>query len=281
MNQPPWSNSVLSDPLLDGFAALIYAQSGIRVSEHKRALLSNRLRRRLRATGEQDFSAYFQRLRSLPSHDPEWGHFLQEVSTHETYLFRDEAHWQWFGGVFAAEHSAAARRGRRTRQLRVWSAACSTGDEAYTIAACLAARLSDLDSWKLEILGTDLGAEAIAHAERGVFSARSMRMVPQVYRRRFFEENRREGTWTARPVLRRMTAFRRHNLMTPLGGSPFDVVFLKNVLIYFDSASKRVVLEHVAQMLTSGGYLVCGAAEGVFDLLSGFDRIQPWLYRKI
>lgn len=270
----------LSDSLLERFSALIYTRSGVRVPLHKKALLSNRLRRRLRATGLPDFDAYYRQLCLLPSNAPEWAEFLQEVTTHETYLFRDEVHWTWFQNTYLAEISAAATRGDRPRELRIWSAACSTGDEAYTIAACVAARLPNFSQWRVEILGTDLGAGAVAQAEQATFGLRAMRLVPADVRRRYFDEDRAAQTWTAAPLLRRMVTFRRHNLMTPLVSRPFDVAFLKNVLIYFDAGSKRTALSYVGDALRPGGYLVTGAAEGVADLVRGFARVQSWLHRK-
>ncbi len=279
MNQTPTA-LFLGDALLERFSALIYERSGVRVPPQKKTLLSNRLRRRLRATGLPSFDAYYRRLTELPENHPEWAEFLQEVTTHETYLFRDEVHWTWLQRVYLPEVILAASRGERPRELRFWSAACSTGDEAYTIAACIASRLPQIDQWRVEILGTDLGAGAIARAQEGKFGARAMRLVPPEIRRRFFIEDRASQTWTAGPELRSMVTFRRHNLMTPIISRPFDMVFLKNVLIYFDAESKRRALKYVGGAVRPGGYLVTGAAEGVLDLLPGFVRLQSWLHRK-
>ncbi len=280
MNGPITETGQLTDALLERFAALIYAKCGMRITSQKRALLSNRLRRRLRATGDTDFESYYRRLISLPAQHPEWDQFLQEVTTHESYLFRDEAHWRWFQAEFLPGAWSAAERRERGRELRIWSAACSTGDEAYTIAACVAARLPQFAEWRVEILGTDIGVSALADAERGAFGARAMRLVPREFRQRFFEENRAGESWTARPLLRQMLTFRRHNLLEPLRARPFHAVFLKNVLIYFDAASKRAALQQIARMLLPGGYLICGAAEGVMGMLPGFHRIHPWLYQQ-
>ena len=176
---PPAALEQVSEAELARFAALIYARTGIRVSPQKRTLLSNRLRRRLRVTGIAGFGAYYEHLKRLRSHDPEWDAFLQEITTHETYLFRDEKHWEWFCREFLAECQAQAAAGQRRRTLRIWSAACSTGDEPVTAACCAAACLADFSQWSVRIVGTDIGVGALEQARAGVFGQRAMRLVPR------------------------------------------------------------------------------------------------------
>lgn len=262
------------------YADLIYKKTGIRIPSQKKSLLSNRIRRRLRATGIDGFETYFNTIRKLDSNDDEWVAFVQEITTHETYLFRDELQWDWFRNTFLHDMATAARRGEREPELRIWSAACSTGDECYTIAACIAAVLPNFSQWKIEILGTDIGIGALEKAEQATFGERAMRLVPDSYNRRFFKKHDgSEPTWTAKEILREMTTFRRHNLMEPLRAVPFDLVFVKNVLIYFDSPSKKTVLEHVRKLVRPGGLLLAGAAEGVSDLLGNLERVEAWLFK--
>jgi chemotaxis protein methyltransferase CheR len=268
----------VSDAQLARYADLIYARSGIRISPQKKLLLSNRLRRRLRSTGIQDFEQYYEHLQKLPPNDAEWDAFLQEITTHETYLFRDAAHWKWFGDEYLPALAASVPAGGKG-SLRIWSAACSTGDEAYTAACCVAARL-DLSRWHVQILGTDIGLGALEQAKSGVFGQRAMRQVPAEYRGRFFNKAPDVEAWTALPVLTDMLAFRQHNLMEPLHERAFDLVLLKNVLIYFSQQSKTTVLHNVRGAMRPGGLLVTGMAEGVVDLLRDFQRLQPWLHRK-
>ena len=129
----------VSDAQLTRYATLIYQRTGIRISPQKKTLLSNRLRRRLRKTGIKDFEEYYGHLRGLPPGDQEWDAFLQEITTHETYLFRDEVQWKWFSGSFLPEYAAHPQRVMGKPSLRIWSAACSTGDEPVTAACCIAA----------------------------------------------------------------------------------------------------------------------------------------------
>ncbi|NLX98637.1 MAG: protein-glutamate O-methyltransferase CheR [Rhodopirellula sp.] len=269
----------VSDNQLKRYADLVYERTGIRVSPQKKMLLSNRLRRRLRETGIADFEEYYRHLTRVRSNDPEWDAFLQEITTHETYLFRDESQWTWFRKEYLAECVAEAR-GNTSPSLRIWSAACSTGDEPMTIACSVAACLPNLTQWRVQIVATDIGVGALEQARSAVFGERAMRLVPDEYRRRFFTKAKDAQIWQAKPALTSMITFRQHNLMEPLRDRPFDLVYLKNVLIYFDAVSKRKVLENVCRMVRPGGLLVAGAAEGIADMLKGFVRLQPWLHRR-
>ncbi|OHB67986.1 MAG: histidine kinase [Planctomycetes bacterium RBG_13_63_9] len=270
----------VTDAQLAAYANLIYGRTGIRISPQKKMLLSNRLRRRLRETGIADFGEYYRHLKQQKPNSPEWDAFLQEITTHETYLFRDEAQWRWISNVFLVQCAALARSGKMARSLRIWSAACSTGDEATTMACCIAACLPSFGDWRIRILGTDIGAGAVAQASAAVFGERAVRLVPEQYRRRFFTKAKDANVWRAKPVLTDMLEFRRHNLLDPIREAPFDLVFLKNVLIYFDGASKQRVVDNVRGAILPGGLLVAGAAEGVASMIRDFTRIQPWLFHK-
>ncbi len=270
---------LVSDDQMARYAELIYRRTGIRVSPQKKTLLSNRLRHRLRETGIAGFEEYYRYLLGLPRSHPEWDAFLQEITTHETYLFRDEAQWRWFAREYLPARVAAARAGA-PRVLRIWSAACSTGDEPTTIACCVADAIPQLAQWQVHILATDIAAGALEQARAARFNERAMRQVPEAYRRRYFVALPGTGLWQARPQIARLITYRQHNLMERLAAPPFDIVFLKNVLIYFDAQSKKTVVEHVCAAVRGGGYLVTGAAEGVGEFVKGFQRQNPWLYRK-
>jgi len=270
----------VTDDELARYAELIYERTGIRISPQKKTLLSNRVRRRLKETGARGFAEYYNHLRRLRPNDPEWDAFLQEITTHETFLFRDEGQWEWFRNEYLPGCAAEARAGSRQRHLRIWSAACSTGDEAFTIACCVADCLPNHAEWQIRILGTDIGTGAVQQAKTASFGERAMRLVPESYKRRFFRKPATADQWQACPVLTEWVAFRQHNLLDRLRDAPFDLVFLKNVLIYFAPDSKRRVMENVRSAIRAGGLLVAGPAEGIGELVKDFVRLRPWLFQR-
>ena len=266
----------VTDAQLAKYAKLIYQATGIVISPKKKQLLSNRVRRRLRATGISSFEDYFVNLCGLPITDPEWDAFLQEITTHETYLLRDEGNWNWFRDTFLSEIARQARAGERKKTLRVWSAACSTGDEATTIAICIADRLLGSADWDIQIVGTDIGVEVVNAARAAKFSKRAMQHVPDSYRTRYFTKEKDAESWTAKKNVTQWMRFQQHNLLDPLNERPFDLVFLKNVLIYFDQESKKKVIKNIRHVMRPGGTLVTGAAEGVVGLLGEMQREAAW-----
>jgi len=271
-------SSQIDDDQMRRYAKLIYDVAGIEISPAKKQLLSNRIRRRLKETGIKDFEAYYQFIRKLPPSQPEWDFFLQEVTTHETFLFRDESNWKWLRQTYLPEIKKEFS-GSKRRSLRVWSAACSTGDEAYTIATCMAENLSQ-DLGKVAIVGTDIGVGAVEEAKQAHFNERAMQRVPDSLKRRFFKKCGDAKIWQPNDQLRKLTKFYQHNLLNRLPEIQFDLVFLKNVLIYFNADSKRRAMKHIESSVKSGGYLVVGAAEGVGEFMSGFERKQTWLYQR-
>lgn len=264
---------------LDRFAKLIYQRIGVSISPQKITLLSNRLRRRLRQNGLTCYDKYYEFLSKAPPSDPEWEGFLQEVTTHETYLFRDQHHWDWLRDTFVPGLIASVREGAHPPRVRVWSAACSTGDEAVTVACCLADRLTPLSAWNVDILGTDVGAGAVKQARQLNFGERAMRLVPEGYQRRFFTPAPSGPGFVAKPVLQGLLRFEVHNLLEPLREAPFDLIILKNVLIYFDAESKKKVLGNVRRMLHPAGTIITGPADGASEFLKDFRSSQGWLHR--
>lgn len=271
----------LTEPEFARFRALIYKVAGIRVAETKRVLVSNRVRRRLRATGIDGFSAYYDFLIS-PAGTGEMQLFLDAISTNETYFLRDPKHYQWLADVFIPEAVRLTAEGRRPRTLRFWSAACSTGEEPYSIALKLAAAKAKAPPiWRPTVLGTDLSSTALDGAKAAVYNDRAVHLVGPEERRRYFDvgETPHGNVWTLRPEVRALVSFKNHNLMKPLDEPPFDCVFLKNVLIYFDAESKRTVVDNVLKTIAKGGMLVLGPTEGVHGMLGSLEKIHPWLYR--
>jgi chemotaxis protein methyltransferase CheR len=270
----------LNQRQFDRFRDYIYQKSGIRIDARKVSLLSNRIRRRLRMGDFADFDAYYRHLTSREGAD-ELEHFLDAITTNETSFFRSESHFTWFKSTFLPEVVAEQRLGKRQRTLRIWSAACASGAEAYTIAICIAENPFLLRDWTITILGTDISEQSLRKARAGAFPERAMEGVSEQRRRRYFQSSGDTQTWEVRTQLRHLVQFENHNLMEPSRQPPFDCIFIRNVLIYFDRDSKRAVVTHLIAALAAGGYLVVGPSEGIYDMLQPLKKHSAFLYQKI
>jgi chemotaxis protein methyltransferase CheR len=261
------------------FCELIYRVAGIRIADNKRVMVSNRVRRRLRATGIESFAGYYTFLTS-PSGVDEMPFFLDEITTNETYFFRDPHQYEWLADTFLPEVAAAAGLKKRRKNLRIWSAACSTGEEPYSIGLKLLARKALFPGWPITLLGTDLSGAVLKSAQAGSYDARAVRLIEPDDRLAYFDVDKTTHRWTIRREVKALVTWKQHNLLRRLEGEPYDCIFLKNVLIYFDTDSKKTVVRHVIDTLAKGGYLVTGPTEGIYAMLDPLKRIKPWLYQR-
>lgn len=261
------------------FQRFILELSGIDIPDNKISLLSNRIRRRLRATATSDFATYFQLLTSTKGKAEVEG-FLNAVTTNETSFFRTDKHFDWLRTAFVESLVKQARNGERQRMVRIWSAACSTGEEPYSIAMSLAENRHRLANWSIEILGTDISQQAIDHARAGIYGPEITEEVPERLLMKYFTHQVAPNTWEMKPGLRAMVTTRRHNLMERNPDSGFDCIFIRNVLIYFNRESKQTVIDHLVHSLAQGGYLVVGPSEGIFDMLGMLTKRSTFLYQK-
>jgi chemotaxis protein methyltransferase CheR len=264
----------------DRFRKFIYKNSGIRIDDKKTALLSNRIRRRLRAGNFANFDVYYRYLTSPPG-ARELESFLDAITTSETSFFRTPDHFEWLRLHFLPELVAAARRGERQNSLRIWSAGCASGAEPYSIAICVAENAFRLRDWSVSIVGTDISQEQLRLAREGVFKSRAIDTVSDSRLRRYFQTDKKSETWRVRPEIKRLVEFRHHNLLTPLGPPAFDCIFIRNVLIYFDRDSKQAVVDQLIDALAPKGYLVVGPSEGIYELLGLLKKQSPFLYQKV
>lgn len=274
-----WELTRLSPDEFSRFRDFIYAETGICMQDGKVTLLSNRIRRRLKKLGIESFDDYYTRLTTgmLPN---ELEHFIDAVTTNETHFFRHASHFDWFQGPFLDDLIARARAGRHDRSLHVWSAACSSGDELYTLAMCLTEAAVRLSGWRLSLLGTDISETALAAARAAQYPRRSLEHVSSERLRKHFKVDASGEQWELRSHLRQMCEFRRHNLLQPLPGPRQDVVLVRNVMIYFDRESKKTAVRNLIKALAPGGFLVVGPADGIFDMLDGLEKQSTFIYRK-
>lgn len=250
------------------FQALVYREAGINLSDQKRALLVGRIGPRLRTLSLPSFEAYYD---LVTADREELVRMLDSICTNETHFFREPKQFAFLENELIPSWRGAADAGERRREVRVWSAGCSTGEEPYSIGMSLLANLPD---WKLEIVATDLSTKALDRAKGGIWPMERLAQIPAHYRKPFLLRGvgLKEGYFAARDELHSLIRFGRVNLhheSYPVVGK-FDAIFCRNVLIYFDAETKRRIIHRLLDRLEPHGLLFLGHSES----LSGFDRVR-------
>jgi chemotaxis protein methyltransferase CheR len=253
------------------FTDFLRRRTGIELKSGKESLVMGRLERRLRHHGVRTYTEYFQLL-GRQENPEETRMAIDLMTTNETYFFREQQHFTLLPSLVSVVKEA--------RPVRVWSAASSTGEEAYSIAMVLADCLGER-SW--EIVGTDLSRRVVATAGRGLFPVEAAERIPAPLRRAYCLKGRDEyeGMFTVRSELRRRVRFQTINLTQTLPDlGLFDVIFLRNVMIYFSGDTKRQVVERILTLLRPGGTLLIGHAETLTGLGTGLKLVGPSVYRR-
>lgn len=255
---------------------LVMNTAGIVLSDRKRAFIHGRLGRRLRALGLSSFSEYCDLLETRAG-DDELRNFINAVTTNHTSFFREPHHFDYLAKNILPEIVSS---GTGSRRLRIWSAGCSTGEEPYTIAMTLRGNQQLLAGWDVRILATDLDTNVIAHGADGVYDFERAQGIPDTYRKRFvrFEHERA----VMADELRELISFGHLNLLGqwPMSG-PFDVIFCRNVVIYFDKPTQQRLFDRYANMLRPDGWLIVGHSENLANLTDRFDLVGRTTYRRI
>jgi chemotaxis protein methyltransferase CheR len=265
--------SPLTDREFLQFQRFIHDAAGISLSDAKKPLVSGRLAKRLHHLQFDSYSSYFQLIASGQAPE-ETQIAIDLLTTNETYFFRETRHFEHLGSVLKERKPAAA-------PFRVWSAACATGEEPYSIAMVLADMLPS-QGW--EVLASDISSRVLETARCGHYPMVRAAQVPPDYLRRFCLKgiDVEEGTLLVSRVLRECVEFAQINLNAarlPAVGK-FDVIFLRNVLIYFDGETKRGVVQRVLECLRPGGYLYIGHSESLHDMGLPVRSVAPAIYRK-
>jgi chemotaxis protein methyltransferase CheR len=264
---------VKASPGLADFCKLVSLRSGLVITAEKRYLVESRLAPIVERLALPHLDALLTRLQ-FGAEDTLLEECVEAVATHESSFFRDALPFHQLTSLILPRimpHKAAEER------IRIWSAACSMGQEAYSIAITLREHPKALAGRRFEILATDFASKAIAQGRAGIYSAfETSRGVSPERLRRWF--TKREGGYELAPSVRGDVTFRRHNLLTPLNESqPFDVIFCRNLLIYLHREAKREVLEHLAEALQPEGILVIGSAESLHGVSEAFESIPETL----
>ncbi len=270
----------LSERLFQQYSELVYQQSGINLHDGKKALLQARLNKRLRATGISSYDTYYQFITS-GDHPDELIRFLDCISTNLTYFFREPQHFDFLDKVLLPELLEKKRR-ERTNRIRVWSAGCSTGEEPYSLTMSVLSHLDDIRKWDFRLLATDISTRVLEIAATGVYPGEKVQKVPPQFQKLYFHRNNgSKEEFEVVPLLKQIVAFRRVNLkdVYPFKG-PFDFVFCRNVMIYFDKKTQEALVKRIAGYLTSGGCLFVGHSESLTGLDHPLTYVRPAVYRK-
>jgi chemotaxis protein methyltransferase CheR len=254
------------------FREYFYRKSGIQFEESKRYFVDKRLVERIRATGCASFREYFAMLRFEAS-GREWQHLVNEMTVNETYFMREDYQFQCLVRSLLPELVARKPRGE---PLRIWVMPSSSGEEAYTIAMFLLEQWPQLADWDVEIVSSDIDTRILAQAQAGLYSQRAVHQLPAAWLQKYFK---REGDgWRISPTLRDAVAFTRVNLNEAkevAAYRDYDVVFCRNLLIYFDDASRRQAAESFFDVLRPGGFICLGHSESMSRISSLF-RIRKF-----
>jgi chemotaxis protein methyltransferase CheR len=250
---------------------LVHAHCGILFRDESRYLLERRLAPRLAALGLATFAEYHRHLRWDAARAAELDEAVDLLTTNETYFYREPLQL----GAFVREILPALEGAlARERRLRILSAGCATGEEAYTLAA-LVKESRRFEGWDVEILGADISRRCVAQARAGAYGEHAFRTPEAAAMRRWF--HLRDGRWVVDDALRRMVRFSRENLLDPralAGVSRVDAVFCRNVMIYFDLPARRRVLRRLHEKLREGGWLLLGHSESLLNVSADFELVH-------
>lgn len=259
--------------------SFVKSQTGINLSDAKKNLVYGRLARRLREINMSSFSEYLQYVTS--DNEAELINFINAITTNLTSFFREKHHFDFLRKEAIPK---LMKDNQHTRRLRVWSAGCSTGEEPYSLAMTLKNTMQDIASWDARILATDLDTNVLAHGKAGVYDESRVEGLPDAIKRKWFRRGRgdQSGSVLVAPELKELIAFRQLNLMKPWPmKGPFDFIFCRNVVIYFDKPTQKVLFDRYAEMLRPDGYIFLGHSESMFKVSDRFKLIGNTIYQRI
>jgi chemotaxis protein methyltransferase CheR len=272
----PWTLAELSDRDLSTIARLVYDRCGINLHEGKRALVAARLQKRLRHGGFQSFRQYIRHVQSDAS-GREMTALLDAIATNHTSFFREPRHFQFFA------ETVLPPLAERTGPITVWSAGCATGEEPYTIAMLLTEQLGTVAASRVKITATDLSTRALATASAGVYKTTRIEELPPGYSHKYFVRGigSQHGFVRLTPSVRSLVEFKWLNLLEPAEapGSQ-DVIFCRNVMIYFDRAVQQRVIAALERQLAPGGYLFISHSESLSSVEHELRWVAPSIYQR-
>lgn len=260
---------------------LVAERTGIMLSENKRGLVYGRLSRRLRELGMTKFRDYCELLQS--GNDEEMVNFVNAITTNLTSFFRENHHFEYLVKELFPRLIEQKLKNNLDRRLRIWSAGCSTGEEPYSIAMVLKEVIGDNPNWDARILATDLDTKVLEKASNGIYEQSRVEGLSKPRLRRWVKRGsgENEGKVRMSPELRELITFKQLNLMEewPIRG-PFDLIFCRNVVIYFNKPTQQILFDRYADLLDDDGHLFLGHSETMFQKTDRYKLIGKTIYKK-
>lgn len=269
----------LSDAEFAQLSQLVYQHAGIHLPAQKKELVRSRLTKFLRTRKLTSFQEYYRQVLE-DSSGLELINLLDAVSTNMTAFWREPKHFEFLGQELVP---TLRQKCKGTPQWRLWSAGCSSGEEPYTLAMVLLNALPAKDLSGVKIHASDINTQVLNQAQRGIYPLSRVEPLSQEWRRRFFQKgvNQWEGFVRVKPEVKQLVQFFRFNLMDPFPfREEFDVIFCRNVMIYFEKATQTELIKKFHQCLKPGGYLFIGHSESLCNVSHQFAYVKPTIYRK-
>ncbi len=267
---------VMTSVLFESIRKYIYENCGIYFQDNKKYFLESRLQRRINYLGLKTFEEYFDLLRFNPNGNSEKKYFYEAITINETFFFRNQPQMDALASQILPE-LIASKQAAGKNKIRIWSAASSSGEEAYSIAMIFQDLIKPrYPNFELEVVGTDINSAVVETAQHGVYRDYSIRNTPPYYLKKYFKQNA-PGVYEVSPEIKKMASFKIMNLFDDSMMRTmfsFDVIFCANVLIYFDQASKTKVVANLYNSLNKGGYLFIGYSETLHGISKAFKLIS-------
>lgn len=268
-----------TDKHFNELRSLVFEYTGISMPDTKSELIYSRISRRLRKLNLHDFYEYCELIRSNTSGD-EIGHFVNSVTTNLTSFFREPHHFEFLKKtVLPRLHD----KNQMSRKIRIWSAGCSTGKEPYSIAIAIKESGIDFSGWDVKILATDIDTNVLATGKAGIYPEEGRDGLSNNQLKQWFLKGKgaSEGQIKATRQLQELISFKQLNLMDhwPTKGQ-FDVIFCRNVVIYFNKETQKVLFKRIAEKIESGSHLILGHSESLFKVSDDFDLLGKTIYER-
>lgn len=258
---------------------LVAEQTGIHLTDAKQDLVYGRLSKRIRKLGLSSFQEYIDYLKQ--DHEDELINFINAITTNLTSFFRENHHFEYLSETLLP---SLIKANESSRKIRIWSAGCSTGEEPYSIAMTLLNKMSNLYNWDIKILATDLDTNVINTASKGIYPLERISGIDDKMKKRWFLNGKgaKSGFVKVSRELQDIIVFRQLNLMNrwPIKGQ-FDLIFCRNVVIYFDKPTQKILFDRFANVLTDNGTLFIGHSETLFKVSSRYKPLGSTIYQKL